>query len=115
MSDIKINLIITGFRSQYDEEAFIEWMQKIKSIKRINLYESYDIYFDLNKPVSRSCMHELFGLFERYRINKERLLVLKNDDNKSWFENHDWANPYRRDMVTGKELEKVLDRCCKKK
>lgn len=74
------------FNSPYDEDAFFEWIKKIKCITSFDgRGDELYLYFK-SKRISKRDIYELFGLFERYKINKKQLKVFENESNKFWFE-----------------------------
>jgi N6-adenosine-specific RNA methylase IME4 len=86
MKEIKLIAKSVVYYSPGDEDVFFEWIQKIKSIKKFDgIGEELYLYFS-NKRIPRKDLAELFGLFERYNIDRDQLKIFKNESNKIWFE-----------------------------
>jgi hypothetical protein len=86
MKNIKLISKSTLFYSPYDEDAFFEWIKKIRSIKDFNgKGDELYLYFE-NNQISIEDLRELFGLFHRYNVDKKQLIIFKNESNKLWFE-----------------------------
>lgn len=69
------------FYALKDEDAFFEWINKIKCIKS---YEGArdELYLDLvDKPLDFEDMKDLIGLFYRYKISMKQLAPFINEDN----------------------------------
>lgn len=69
------------FYCQLDEDAFFEWINKIKCIKS---YEGArdELYLDfVDKPLDYQDMKDLIGLLYRYKINMTQLAPFINEDN----------------------------------
>jgi hypothetical protein len=73
------------FYSEMDEIMFLEWMNRISAIRKIEgLGASIFIYFRSNK-ISMKSLKELIGLFYRYDIDMKQLQIFLSRDNKAWF------------------------------
>ena len=74
-----------AFYSHQDEEAFLNWIKAIKSIKMIDYQGSeMHIYIKSNR-ISDKDLNNLLALFFRYKIKMNQLSVFLNDANKEWF------------------------------
>ena len=70
------------FYSQNDEDAFFEWISKIKGIKRWEgVGDEIHLYFP-KSATSNKCLRELMSLFYRYNVDRRQLLPLINDKNR---------------------------------
>ena len=73
------------FYDMRDEEAFFEWIKKIKPIKKIDgIYDELYLYFATNNIPDKS-LRSLIALFYRYNINMKQLAIFLNEKNKKWF------------------------------
>ncbi|KLL02404.1 MAG: leucyl-tRNA synthetase [Mycoplasmataceae bacterium RC_NB112A] len=73
------------YYSQQDENAFFEWICKIKCISRMKGIGK-KVYLFVNKTkISDEDLRELLGLFRRYHIDMSQLAVFLNESNKTWF------------------------------
>jgi hypothetical protein len=73
------------FYSQNDEDAFFEWISKIRGIKR---WEGVgdEIHLYLPKSTtSNKCLRELMSLFSRYNVDRRQLQPLLNDKNRQLY------------------------------
>lgn len=87
MKDKDIVLICKNviFYSSKDEEAFFEWIKKIKVIERSDSGPN-ELYLYVKEPViSDEDLDNLIGLFFRYKVDMKQLSCFLTDDNKSWF------------------------------
>jgi hypothetical protein len=73
------------FYSPHDEDAFFEWINKIKSVTKYDgkLDELY-LYIK-NKNISNKDLRELIALFYRYNIDMKQLRIFLTKKNKEWF------------------------------
>jgi hypothetical protein len=68
-----------------DEEAFFEWIAKIKCVVKCE-GEQANIYLHIkSNKISDANLRDLLALFFRYKINMKQLAVFLHDQNKSWF------------------------------
>lgn len=82
---IILNCIGPTYYSRKDEDAFFEWIEKIKCIRKVsgagrNLYLQIiadDLY--------ESDLRDILALFYRYKIDMKQLHIFLNKNNKSWF------------------------------
>lgn len=78
VSEIKLTAKSVLYYSPFDEDAFFEWIQKIKSIKKFDgIGEELYLYFS-SKKIPKKDLAELFGLFERYNVDREQLKIFKS-------------------------------------
>ncbi|MCE8163066.1 MAG: leucine--tRNA ligase [Candidatus Moeniiplasma glomeromycotorum] len=73
------------FHSQHDENAFFEWIYKIKCISRMKGMGDKDYLFVNKTKISDEDLRELIGLFYRYNIDMSQLAVFLNSENRAWF------------------------------
>src|SRR5271170_7459919 len=65
-----------------DEDAFFEWIKKIKSIKRFE-GACDELYLDLvSDKLPDDDLRELLALFYRYKVDMKQLAQFLTDDNK---------------------------------
>ena len=75
-----------GYYSLLDEDAFFEWINKIKCVKKFEgIGDELHLYV-AKSYVSQTCIRELFSLFRRYKIDTHQLRQLATNKNHSWFE-----------------------------
>lgn len=82
-----ITLAVYNFQyySQYDEDAFFEWLDKIDGLLNYRGDGEY-LYINIsNKCIDDNSLRELIALFFRYGIDMKQLSVFKNDNNQRWF------------------------------
>lgn len=66
------------FYSKNDGDTFFEHIKKIRCIGKIELIrDSLQLYI-VSNAIHRCDMYDLFGLFNRYKINKEQLRVVSS-------------------------------------
>lgn len=70
-----------------DEDAFFEWVYKIKSIIKIEGIGTELYLYCKNKNISRIDLKEIISLFYRYNIDMKQLKIFLNAKNKDWFNN----------------------------
>ena len=99
MQENKINLQCkrVKFYSSYDENAFFEWIKKIKSITTFEGMRDVIVLTVTSKKISDEDLHELFGLFRRYKIRTNQLEIFIDPENQealSWHRNGSHFNMY---------------------
>jgi hypothetical protein len=72
------------FYALKDEDAFFEWIKKIKCIKNISAIGN-ELSLDLPHLISDDDLRDILALFYRYKIDMHQLFIFLNDTNKSWF------------------------------
>ena len=73
------------FYALKDENAFLNWVKSIKSIKGLE-YEGDQIHLYFKTlQISDNDLQDLIALFFRYKIKMEQLAVFLNDKNREWF------------------------------
>jgi len=73
------------YYSLKDEDAFFEWIKKIKGIKNFEGAKD-ELYLDLvDEPLTDQDLEDLIGLFYRYNIDMKQLARFLTPENKSWF------------------------------
>jgi hypothetical protein len=73
------------FYSSGDEDAFFQWLDKLRCVQR---YEGKGdaLYIDvLRRSVNQYALRELLALFHRYGIDKKQLSVFDKRSFDSWF------------------------------
>ena len=86
----------TRFYSLKDENAFFEWIKKIKDIKYIDAVGD-ELHLYLSSTISDDGLRDILALFFRYKINMKQLSKFLNIHNKSWF--YDGEKGYWYDNV----------------
>lgn len=73
------------YYSLKDEDAFFEWIGKIKCIKNCDGIR-YDLYLHLvdTQPTDED-LQDLIGLFYRYNVDMKQLARFLTPENKGWF------------------------------
>lgn len=64
------------FYSIGDELRFFKWIESIKGVKRWQGVLD-EVHIFVNSKLSDKSSHELWGLFQRYKINTKQLKDLK--------------------------------------
>jgi hypothetical protein len=68
-----------------DEEAFFEWIKKIKAITNIS-GQGRELYLYLaEEMLNDQDLDDVIGLFYRYKIDMHQLSRFLTDENKEWF------------------------------
>ena len=85
---IKKNILICRsprFLCCKDEEAFFEWIKKIKAIDHV-FGKQKEIFLHLvDEKIDDQNLDDIIGLFYRYKINMQQLSSFLTDENKEWF------------------------------
>lgn len=85
------------FYSTFDEDAFFEWIQKIKSIVScIGVRDTIELTI-ANEKLNEDEVYELFSLFRRYKIRTKQLEMFLDFENKealSWHKSGSHINMY---------------------
>jgi hypothetical protein len=76
----------TRFFSTGDEDSFFHWLRSIAAVKNVVGCRT-DLEITLVDPVDDCSLRELIGLTTRYGLEMAWLRQLRNDGNKSWFDN----------------------------
>ena len=71
------------FYAPYDEDAFFEWLHKIKGI--IDVKGNRDSIFLTVNNLSDEELYNLIGLFRRYKIKMSELEKVLNDSQRELF------------------------------
>lgn len=73
------------FRSEHDEHAFFEWINKLSCIKSVRGEGAIlNITLDRRK-VNDPALRELLALFARFGIDMTQLARFETPSNRSWF------------------------------
>lgn len=73
------------FYARKDEDAFFEWINKIKCIEKTSA-KGRELYLHIAcDDLHEYDLRDLLALFYRYKIDMKRLKMFLNEDNKSWF------------------------------
>jgi len=100
MEEIKLVCKRVDFYSDFDEDAFFEWLKKISCISKIEGFgEELCINVDRNKFTEMD-LREMLALFYRYDIDMKQLEIFLSDENKPWF--FDNKGSFWYDKVWGK-------------
>jgi len=85
MKEIKLTCKKVTFYFQKDEEAFFEWIKKIKCINFISAIGD-ELYLHIKKKhISDDDLRSLIGLFYRYKVDMKQLQIFLNKNNQKWF------------------------------
>ncbi|HEV2916638.1 MAG TPA: hypothetical protein VGW78_02725 [Candidatus Babeliales bacterium] len=82
-----IILICTPLRfyTNIDEDLFFQWLDAISCIQEIKgIARELHLYITSDSILNEDLLN-LIGLFERYKFDKQQLLVFKNKQNREWF------------------------------
>ena len=68
-----------------DEDAFFEWIKKIKAVSGIT-GQGRDLFLELvTEKLDDQDLDDIIGLFYRYKIDMQNLSCFLTDQNKDWF------------------------------
>lgn len=95
------------FGSQHDEDAFFEWIKKIKCIKNISA-AGKELYLHTNNSLKDENLRDLLALFDRYKINMKQLQVFLNENNKAWFYENKKAYWHKRVFGSNKGGKRLI-------
>ncbi len=73
------------YLSQFDEDAFFEWLNKIKCINRYDGEGGFLRIYIIKSLVDDYSLRELLAVFYRYRIDMKQLAGFVTEKNKKWF------------------------------
>lgn len=80
-----LTCVSVKFYSNQDEDAFFSWIEKINCISSISAAKN-ELYLDLiDGDLSFEDIHELIGLFARYKIDMKQLAGYKTEKNYEAF------------------------------
>ena len=82
-NEIVIECKKVKFYAPYDEDAFFEWLQKIKSITKVKGKRD-SIFLTINN-LTDDDLYNLVGLLRRYKIKMEDLEQVLNETQKQIF------------------------------
>ena len=71
--------------SQGDERAFVEWVSRIRCVRRIEGHGGELRLHVTGRRVSQTCLRELVALFQRYGAPMHQLAQFETPSNRSWF------------------------------
>ena len=82
-----------------DEDAFFEWIKKIKVIDKVS-GKGKELYLYLvAEKLDDQDLDDFIGLFYRYKIDMKQLSRFLTDDNKEWFFNNKKAFWHKKVFV----------------
>ena len=85
MKEVKLICKKVIFYFQKDEDAFFEWLKKIKCLDHTSAARD-ELYLHIKKKnISDDDLRNLIGLFYRYKVNMKQLQIFLNETNKEWF------------------------------
>ena len=85
MERIKLVCKRVDFYSNFDEDAFFEWLKKISCISKMEGFGE-ELYIDVDRSkLTEMDLREMLALFYRYNIDMKQLELFLSDENKSWF------------------------------
>lgn len=88
-----------------DEDAFFEWIKKIKCIKSFEGALD-ELYLDLvDTPPTDEDLQDLIGLFYRYNVDMKQLARFLTPENKAWFYDNKKAFWHKRVFEAKKHLK----------
>jgi|GEM_PF-2254488 len=83
MEEIKLVCKKVGFCSDFDEDAFFEWLKKISCISRIEGFGE-ELYINVDRSkFTEMDLREMLALFYRYDVDMKQLEIFLSDENKS--------------------------------
>lgn len=92
------------YHSLKDEDAFFEWINKIKCVKSFEGARD-ELYLDLtDSPPTDQDLKEFIGLFYRYKVDMKQLARFLTPENKSWF--YDNKKAFWHEKVFGVKKQK---------
>jgi hypothetical protein len=86
------------FYASYDEDAFFEYLAKIKSVITVNGKKD-SIYLTVNNLTNED-LYNLVGLFKRYKIKMDQLNTLLDEPHKKLF--HEYEKAYHINVYPSK-------------
>lgn len=87
MKQVIIKCRRVKFYSSFDEDAFFEWLGKIKSIEKVKGEKDVIfLYLKESAVVTNDDLQNIVALFRRYKINIRNLINLISEENKEFFE-----------------------------
>jgi hypothetical protein len=86
MNNITVECKRVKFYSPFDEDAFFEWIKKIKSIKDVKGKLDKIILFFKTDELKQDELDNLVALFRRYKINLKLLHQFVSKKNKEDYE-----------------------------
>lgn len=92
------------YYSYNDEDAFFEWIKKIKCIKSFE-GAGDELYLDLvDRKLTETDLRELMALLYRYKVDMKQLARFLTPKNKKWFYDNKRAYWHRRVFGAPKKL-----------
>jgi hypothetical protein len=85
-SEIIIECKRVKFFAPHDEDAFFEWLYKIKSIKEVKGKRDSILLTLHKKRIPHDDLHSLVALFRRYKVPMKNVEVIVTGHNRIWFE-----------------------------
>ena len=95
------------YYSRGDEDAFFEWLKRIKCVTKFEGSGTELRIHVRSKRISNQCLNELIGIFKRYTISMRQLAQFENESNRTWLRNPDFF--WHREMF-GPETKRVSTR-----
>lgn len=99
MKDSKENILVcksVRFFCNKDEDAFFEWIKKIKCIDEISA-AGKELYLHICADyIHDQDLDDLIGLFYRYKVDMKQLKKFLTKDNKKWFYDNKQAFWHRK-------------------
>lgn len=84
------------FGSMHDEDAFFEWIKKIKCIQSFEGARD-ELYLDLiSDRLEDLELRDIIALFRRYKVDMAQLKRFLTEDNKRWFFDNKRAYWYKK-------------------
>ena len=110
MNNMKKNEILieckrVRFYSSYDEDAFFEWLKKIKNVKSVR-GKGDSILFTVSS-LSDKELHNLIGLFRRYKIEMNDLEQVLNSSQQKLF--NEYQKGHHINVYPKNQLKQTID------
>lgn len=82
---VTLRAVSTIFYSQYDEDMFFKWLNKIRCVETFGgEIETLNIAINKSK-LTDIWLRELLALFYRYEVEMTQLRIFETEKNKHWF------------------------------
>jgi hypothetical protein len=75
------------FFSQLDEDAFFEWLKKLRCVSKFEGKGEALVIRVLNAKVDEFALRELLALFHRYGLDMKQLSIFDKRGCAGWFHN----------------------------
>lgn len=104
MKKIKLVCEKVVFYSDFDEDAFFEWLKKISCVSNVEGFGE-ELYIDINKDeFTEMNLREILALFYRYNVDMKQLSSFLDKSNKEWFFDNEEAFWHKKVFQSEKAL-----------